>query len=359
MATPGYVPIVKSKQSEMLALQHLEPSIKQLILPLVDLAAPSKEKDKSNAIKYVEKNIQGLSRYLNGFSSVMLDSSEMDTGIKIGKGQHPMDKAASLLQEAGITVVPVVGLSRDKSHLDAAKSIAKRSEYKVVSVRLDDYDLETPSESATKLIELMREKFSGFQIYLLYDFRDVFAKDSAALASRAVAVTTKLKGVQPVATIVAGCGIPERIVQAVPSRSAGYVTRVEIEIWSKYQKATKSGQIILLGDYTTVTPDHNELDWRLISKTMGPKIIYALKDQWFVIRGGAFARHPLGWDQYFELAKSVTKLPEYPGEEYCYGDGYIGERSRKHGTCGNGGTWITASVNRHITLTVHTLEQDR
>lgn len=356
MTAPIYVPIIKSKQSEMLGLHHLNFSIKQRIFPLVDLAAPNKEKDKADATKFVERNVKGLCRYLNGFTNVMLDSSEMDTGIKIGKNQHPMEKAASLLQEAGITVIPVVGLSRDKDHLDAAKSIARRNKDKVVSVRLDDYDLETPSESATKLIELMRETFSGFQVYLLYDFRDVFAKDSAVLASRAVAVTTKLKGIQPIATIVAGCGIPERIAQAVSSRSAGYVTRVEIGIWSQYQKAAKSGQIILLGDYTTVTPDHTELDWRLISKTMGPKIIYALKDQWFVIRGGAFARHPLGRDQYFELAKSVTKLPEYPGEEYCYGDGYIGERSRKHGTCGNGGTWITACVNRHITLTVNTLE---
>ncbi len=357
MATPAYVPIVKSKQSEMLALQHLVPSIKHRILPLVDLAAPSKKEDKADAIKYIERNIRGLNRYLKGFPSVMLDSSEMDTGIRITKGHHPLHEAASLLQGDGIEVIPVVGLSRDVGHFDAAKKIAGKGGEKVVSVRLDDYDLDTPSESATKLIELIRGTLSGYQIYLLYDFRYVFGKDGATLASRAAAVTAKLDDIQVVATIVAGCGIPERIVQAVPSRSADYISRVEIEIWSQYQKTVTSGQDIIPGDYTTVTPDHAELDLRIIHKTMGPKIIYALKDQWFVIRGGAFESHSLGRAQYFELAKSVTQLPEYPGEEFCYGDRYIGERSRKQGTCGSPGSWITACVNRHITLTVHTLDQ--
>ena len=356
MAAPIYVPIVKSKQSEMLGLHHLESPIKQRIFPLVDLAAPSKEKDKADAIKYVERNVKGLSRYLNGFSNVMLDSSEMDTGIRVAKGHHPLHEAASLLQEAGIRVIPVVGLSRDESHFDAAKSIAKKNGEKIVSVRLDDYDLDTPSESAIRLIKLMQGTLRDFQIYLLYDFRDVFGKDSAALASRAAAITAKLNDIQPIATIVAGCGIPERMAQAVPSRSAGYIPRDEIEIWLQYQKTVTSGHPIIPGDYTTVTPDHAELDWRIIRKTAGPKIVYTLEDQWFVIRGGAFESHPLGHAQYFELAKSVTRLPEYPGGKFSYGDQYISEKSRKQGKCGSAGTWITACVNRHITLTVHTLD---
>lgn len=356
MATPAYVPIVKSKQSEMLALQHLDNSIKHRILPLIDLTAPNKEKDKADAIKYIEKNIKGLTRYLKGFPVVMLDSSEIDTSIRIAKGHHPLQMAASLLQDAEIEVIPVVGLSRDASHIDAVKKIVEKGKEKVASVRLDDYDLDTPNDSAMKLIELIRGALRGYQIYLLYDFRYVFGKDAVALASRAAAVTSKLNDIQPIATIVAGCGIPEKMVQAVPSRSAGYIPRDEIEIWLQYQRTVTSGHPVIPGDYTTVTPDHVELDWRIIRKTAGPKIVYALENQWFVIRGGAFESHPLGHAQYFELAKSVTRLPEYPGGMFSYGDQYISEKSRKQGNCGSAGTWITACVNRHITQTVHTLE---
>lgn len=357
MATPLYVPIVRSKQSEMLGLQHLDPSIKERIYPLVDLAAPSKEKDKVHAIKFVEKNITGLSRYLKGFPMIMLDSSEMNTGIRLTKGRHPLREAASLLVDAGIGIIPVVGLSRDEHHFQAAESIAKKSNERIVTVRLDDYDLDTPNDSASLLKELMQGVLRDFRIYILYDFRDVYGKDSTTLANRAATLTAKLTDINPIATIVAGCGIPERIVQAVSSRSSDYISRVEIDVWKEYQKICKTRQLVIPGDYTTVTPDHTELDWRIIHKTMGPKIIYALRDQWFVIRGGAFEKHPLGWDQYFELARSVSMLPEYPGEDFCYGDLYIGERSRKQGTCGSPGSWITACVNRHVTLTVHTLNQ--
>ena len=345
-----YCPILKSKRSEGLALRHLDDSIKRSIVPLIDLAAPTSSGQIDNPPKFVERNIKSLTTYLPSFERVMIDSSEMDADIRTPNGLHPLFAAAEALSEKNIGIVPVTGLDRDHYHQSAVLDVINLG-VNTIGIRVDPYDLETPTMTATRLNELRRKSYDDKRIILIYDLQNIYGKDVHRLLSSISELDGKLRHTSEEMTVVSGSGLPEKMAVAVPTKSSNYLRRVELDVWKRLSQSITNERNVVFGDYATVTPGYVQLDFRLIHKQIGPKIIYALDEEWFVIRGGSFEQHPDGWTQYYALAEEITKLDEYPGEEYCYGDRFIGEKADGIGTTGSPGSWVTVCVNRHITYT--------
>ena len=346
-----YSPFLKSKRSEGLALQRLAPDVRESIFPLIDLAAPTTEKQKKNPAAHVKNIVKDLSRYLNLFERVMVDSSEMDANIRTPDGVHPILAATRALDSENVSVVPMTGLDRDQDHLKAVTDAIKEVGGSAVGIRIDPYDLETPTATARRLEDMLSKRFGELQFVLVYDLRTVFGADINTLTSRVLVLDEKVSHDSEELTIVSGSGLPQRIVEAVPTKSSNYIARVERQIWSELRKSISKGRTVVFGDYATVTPDYVELDFALIYKQMGPKVIYALDEEWFVTRGGSFERHPDGRNQYYSLAKEVIRLEDFPGEDYCFGDGFIGEKAKHIGTPGSPASWVIASINRHISRT--------
>ena len=349
-----YSPFLKSKQSEGLALQRLAPDVRESVFPLIDLVAPTTEKQKEHPPTFVEKNIRSLSRYLASFERVMIDSSEMDADIRAPGGVHPVLAAARALDSTNIGVVPMIGLDRDRDHLKAVSDVIKEVGGSTVGIRMDPYDLETPTATARRLQDMLLDGFAELRFILVYDLRTVFGEDLDTLKSRILVLDNKVSHESEEMTIVSGSGLPKRIVEAVPTKSSNYIVRVERQLWGELRESIGSGRTVVFGDYTTVAPDYVELDFALIYKQMGPKIIYALDEEWFVIRGASFERHPDGRNQYHSLAKEVVKLEDFPGKEYCFGDSFIGEKADQVGNPSNPASWVIASINRHISRTART-----
>lgn len=346
-----YSPFLKSKRSEGLALQRLEDDVRKSIFPLIDLVAPTTKAQKEDPPAHVVNNTRSLARYLSALSRVMIDSSEMDADLRTPDGVHPLLAAVKEVQKKGVDVVPITGLARDQNHVQAVSDALDETNGSTVGIRLDLYDLETPTQTAKIFNELVAERFQDHKIVLIYDFRTVYGADADTLKSRALALDAKLPHKSEEMTIVSGSGLPERMAQAIPTKSSDYIQRIERQLWAAIKKGIGDGRTVAFGDYATVTPEYVELDFALIYKQIGPKIIYALDDDWFVIRGGSFEQHPDGRDQYYYLAKEITKLEDYPGNDYCFGDQFIRDKADQVGTPGSPASWVTACVNRHVSRT--------
>ncbi|MCY4642013.1 MAG: beta family protein [Gammaproteobacteria bacterium] len=344
-----YVPVLKSKQSELRALKYLEAEIKNKILPLIDLAAPSTDQDLADPVSYVEKSILKLGDHLNKFKHVILDSSELESDFRVTGNVHPLRAAAEALQGAVDSVIPTTGLSRDMAHLNALIEICELSRNDIICIRLDAYDLETPSETANNFNNFVNEHLKNYKVIVLLDFECVYGFESALISEKVIRIEQKLDIPNKIFTAVIGCGIPKNIKQAVGARSSGYIPRVEVEAFNQLNSKKHNGKFVF-GDYAIVNPQYVQLDYRIINKVMGPKIFYALSNAWFVIRGGSFDAHPDKYNQYYDLAKEVSKLPDFSGGDYSYGDQYIELRSNDDGSTGNPASWLVAGINRHVTF---------
>jgi hypothetical protein len=331
------------------ALRQLHVDAKAVVMPVLDLVAPSTESQKQNPVAFVTRNVETLGNNLDGFVSVFLDSSEIDAALRLSGNRHPLVVAFEKIAAKGVSVVPVSALSRDRAHWQASLHIAAKQDLNKICLRLDPYDLEVPSDTAESVAQLKKRELATIEVVLLYDLRGIHGKDPLSLASQVSTLDQKLLPHVASEAIVAGCGLPEKMSEVVSARSASYIRRAELDVWDQLRSASARGIKFLLGDYTTVTPDYVELDWKLIHKMIGPKIIYALKEEWFVTRGGSFEKS--GRDQYYDLAREVVKLADYPDPRYSFGDEYVYDRANETEGPGSPGSWIAPCVNRHITLT--------
>ena len=346
-----YTPILRNRQSEILALQRLPSNSKASCTPLLDLAAPTKSDDLATVVTYAERNIIRMVKGAKGFAQILVDSSELDPALRLTGNRHPLIEAARAIEKAGCIPIPVTGLHRDAAHMNAALKIRKHNGLGTICFRLDSTDVGTASMSHALLQRLIAtHSLAAKDVIVLIDLQSVHGKDTDSLVlqtSRLIAHmnTTKWAGV-----IVAGYGIPDQLSGSISVREQGYIRRIEQDVYLSIVK-TYPIDNLWFGDYATLSPTHIELDWRLISRMMSPKAVYALRDSWFVVRGGPFSSDAKGYGQYHDLASEIVALDEFSGSDYSFGDEYIDERTSTSVSPGSPASWIVACVNHHITLT--------
>lgn len=345
-----YTPILRNRRSEMLAFSKIPKDVKSLMIPLFDVAAPTKKADQVQAEKYISNNIARTERIAQGFATVFVDSGEMDPAFRLSGDIHPLTAAAAAVSKAASSAIPVTGLHRDDAHHQAALSAMDH----LICIRLDATDVGTATLSCKTINDFVqRAGLNSMQVFLLLDMQGLHGFDSADVVkpvSRLIALLNEQKWA---GVIAGGYGIPDQLSTAVQSNAQAYLPRVEQEMFKRLNRSN-FGSPLWFSDYTVLPPSVVELDWRLIRRVMTPKALYTLEDSWLVVRGGAFSSHPDGYDQYFSIAEEIVALDEYPGPSYSAGDDYINQRALRVGTPGSPASWITACVNHHVTLTART-----
>lgn len=348
-----YSPILRNRQSEMLAIKHLSVEVRPQIMPLIDIASPTKKADKETGVKYVERNIARAAKALSGISSVFVDSSELDPSFRLAGNEHPLLSAANAFAKAAIRPVPVTGLHRDQAHRAAANAVAASIGKSEICIRLDVTDVSTATLTYKRLQALMAsDGLVPGEVYLLIDLQCLFGQELEPSVTQVSRFLNHVNKESWAGIIVGGYGIPDQLSTAVSTKGEAYLPRIEQRIFDAASKLALDSPI-WFADYTTLPPSVVELDWRVVVKVISPKALYTLDDDWFVVRGGAFSSHPDEYAQYYSMAKKIVDLDECCDEEHCYGDRYIWERSREIGKPGSPGSWITACVNHHVTLTAN------
>jgi hypothetical protein len=98
------------------------------------------------------------------------------------------------------------------------------------------------------------------------------------------------------------------------------------------------------GDYTIVHPDFTPQDMRKI-KSAG-KIVYTTAKSWWVRKGGAFRGNE---EQMHEHCAALVASGVFKGNDYSYGDDYIGKCAIKKAPPSNLTRWKDVAINHHMT----------
>jgi hypothetical protein len=346
-----YSPILRNRQSERLALKHLFASVRPHIMPVIDVAAPTRDADRAQALKYVEGNIQRTGRIVAGFPAVFVDSSELDPEFRLKGGIHPLARSADAVIEAGVHPIAVTGLHRDDEHRDEALSIAKAQKAPALCVRLDATDVSTATLTYKRLRDLLdASSLEPNDVYVLVDLQCLFSHNKEAVSKQVLRFLKLLETETWAGIIVGGYGLPDQLSSVCATNDQTYLHRIEQDVFRDAVLVDMTTPR-WFADYTVLSPAFVELDGRLISKVMAPKALYTLEDVWFVVRGGAFSRHPDGYGQYYSMADEIVALDEFCGADFSYGDQYISDRHNRVGSPGSPGSWITACVNHHVSFT--------
>ncbi len=334
---PVYVPALKWRQGEKLALKNLPDRLKSSIIPLIELV--NDEGD----------NPEDLSNDLSTFWS---KTAYLDVHYR------PQYFARTALNNVtshnqNIDIIPVVRLDSPQIVIEGVKNVAGiyNNGFALRIIASQDIDFSLLSED----VKLMLERLAGSKdkVDLMIDFGYLEGKTQTYRATlENIADSISFNGWRRV-IVVAGNFPPS--LQGFRPNEDNLLKRSELELWQK-NRVTR-GRELIYSDYTVRYPDNVTKGLR------GSKSVrYTLEDNFQVFRG---TREDKSF-KYLVHAMNIKALysDEYP-ESYCWGDETIVEKANQLEKClsdgadpetyegfspGGAKEGVALSVNHHMTV---------
>ncbi len=344
----NYIPFLKLKQNEVLAIRRLKKENKAKIIPFFDI--PRGPQDGVDEFKNkISKGLEYIRRAYKDFEfPFYLDVYDIADNIDLD-GKHVYEYLLEKFRS--FNIIPVVGLDRDAKHIEAAIKFIKSRSNKHLAIRLLDEDIEsydlTESDIRNSLGSILN---SSININIIIDLR-VIKKDINTLSRMIIDfINEYVKKNRFHKIIVASSSTPANITELIKTQSSKTYARSEWKLWKSISSIKEQlGDDLIYADYAVVSPDYSDtkLPLTLLQSVMTPKAIYTKNDKAFVTRGGRMKSE--GYDQYYQMADDIVSLSFFRGRSFCYGDDYIYKISSKEcATCGSAQSWIAATINCHI-----------
>ena len=348
----NYIPFLKLKSAEILAIKELAAELQEEITPFFDFPQ-KKEKFTEDTFKNTTGTmVRSLRRHLGNISNFYLDNFDIDSDLEI----DGINNYGYLLESfSGCPVIPVVSIDRCQNHIDAVCD-AKNSGVigsEVCALRLDPDDFENFDVISDDIDSMIGKVFEVFDnTDLIFDCRVCLDQKLDKLALNIINFAKKFSASYSIRKlVVTGSSIPASISEITGVENEVEFLRAELGIFNSVSREISGLYNIVLGDYGIVSPNYSDLD--IIPEAMlnvtAPKILYAFDNYQYVIRGGAIRTHPRGFAQYFDLAEILVAKNFFRGGYYSFGDLFLEEKSNGTGSNVTPSSIIKPSVNAHIT----------
>lgn len=327
-----YVPILKFKFGEQQALKNLNASISDVICPLFEIHRPKAG---------VNINAQIAACWNNRpfFFYIMPDWYDDCDGInELINNQEEI--FSSLCKDKNAT--PVLDLSM----LDIITDWSFLPQQGIaVRVRNNEFaDIESILNPIFSSSQLKRDT-TDLIIDLQYTHpNDLFSKETILKA--VIPYIEKISEYR--AVIIASCAFPETLPDMDINRIYRF-PRTEKEIHAKAK------ELSLRFNFNYVYSDYGPTNLQEIQFVVGMspnfKIKYSTKDEYLYIKGISLKRGGLDIGNISALCSTLVNTSDFSGEDFSWADSLIFNLA--NGTAKSGGnltTWVSYSMNHHITL---------
>jgi hypothetical protein len=342
-----YVPILRWKRAEWIALRNLFDRDRAAMTPLVELVprsfgpnsrgeVPSPETVLSNAAAEIEKSW--------GRGRIFVDLWLLSPMPTFPGGVHPLTFLGDQARTRRLSVVPVTGVGRLPAYQAAVAAIAS-SEPCGVCIRAHPSEFET-GDFPVRLKSLMgslcvQEK----DVDLILDYQVL----GAAAISLAL-VESRIPNITAWRTFTVASGAFPPDLQQFPIGQR-VLRRSDWLLWLGHvTSGEKSSRLPSYSDYTI---QHGRFIEPPERANFSASIRYTASRDWVIMRGeGVYHDGSPGYAQWPANAQLLCARPEFCGPAYSYGDHYIDEKSRNPASTGGAETWLREGINHHLTFAV-------
>ena len=348
-----YVPIIKWRQGEYLALDRLEDVIKNNVKPLIEIPPIEWDFEKSILAKTIDAH---LSRFANRFHnkwegrSAYVDFNLLDSSYRLIGNIHPVTYIFSELNKLGEKAIPVTSPYRELPYQKAIKDVIDK-DGKEVCFRLSFKDLIkiNISSEIDNLAHTLGVKPSHIDLVL-----DLDSPNFNPITSFANVLKNSVNKIANIKNFKSLTLISTAFPKSMGEVKRGYQTvkRSEWDLYLEYCSNLKADDVIpQFGDYAIAHPVLPQQDMRLLKPSASLR--YTIDNAWWIGKGTNVRDN--GFEQYREICKSIVNSPHFCGEKYSRGDAYIKDCSDGTGSTGNLPVWRWVGTNHHITKVVNDL----
>ena len=227
-----YVPFLKLKSNEIMALRVLERGLIEQITPFFDYAK-RKNLTEEDFVKTSKKMQTSLTKNARRLSNLYIDNFDIDTNFEIG-GIHSYYYLLDLFKT--FSLIPVIAIDRSQRHIDSV-CLAKDNGINTsstVALRLTSDDFQDFALVEDEIDDL-QDTFDRFDtIDLVLDCRVCLNKDPSVLAININSfINSFCLKYNTGRIIVTGSSIPASIRDITGVESEANIDRVELDIFDR------------------------------------------------------------------------------------------------------------------------------
>lgn len=346
-----YVPILRCRKAELMALRLLPPEDKRKITPLIELSpnllAFKRRKNLINRDLFLEVTKQIVINW--GQSPLFIDFELIEALFTSPKGKHPISFLAESARTIRLPIIPVTGL-RPSLNYGAALGSVVTADRRGICVRLRQEDLRNPS-LGEELRQLMAKlKLTPKQVDILVDLKLI-----GQVSMKLTEICARIPTLSSWRTFTLAGGAFPVDLRDIKKNSQHEQSRDD---WLYWFKQVKEGPVLprrpTFSDYTIQHPVYPEQ--RTERPNPSASIRYTSDIYWVIMRGQAlYGEGGPGHDQYWANARLLSKRKEFCGAGFSKGDEYISEIGQQTKKKGTPQTWLQAGINHHIAFVIRQL----
>lgn len=333
-----YVPILRWKRGEWVALRHLSAGDRTFMTPLVELTEIDWPMLDNDARQARLRRIATRVGHNWGHGSIFVDARRLGSERDL----QPLELLCSAGRRLGLSLIPVLTRHCGPDVIAAVRKIL-RADRKGVCLRLFGEDLKRHELAVALQSLLLCVDEEASNVDLIIDYGAV------ALGSPNLrALTRRVPRILEWRTFTVAAG-------AFPKDLSDFHVGQHLcprEDWRQWMSQVASDwaqvpRVPTYGDYATQHPIFKEPSAGL---NPSASIRYTIDDYWLILRGeGLRTKGSPGSAQYQGNAQLLSEMKEFSGENFSYGDQYVATvASGKSGGFGSPETWLCAGVNHHL-----------
>jgi hypothetical protein len=338
-----YVPVLRCKGAEKMALQKLSIPIRSSIVPLIEFVP----KD------FFEEAEQGA---MIKVAKVLIDNCGWNYPFIIDPALLGHEVAAKCIRQIFAEAIRynsdigiVTGVSRPEVYQSAVEDVLRMGKSDLV-LRLSSFEFRQAGVASLIDQTLAQLGITRRRTHLILDFAYISASGiNFSTWFRNIPALAEWKSV----TVLAGT-FPKDLSEFKPNEEYQF-ERGEWISWCGLDGMTNVP--IAFGDYTVQHPFFEEREGKGLN--FSASIRYTTRDGWLVLRGES-VRNPdgPGYQQYLGEATLLCSKDQFSGKAFSWGDAFISEKGGNAIDTGGPKEWLTATINHHMTLVIAQM-QDR
>lgn len=340
----SYLPILKWKQGERIALRELSAAQWDSLVPLLELppisAAPDLESIRTALPGYVQKIASDIVKTVPANRPVSIDVRWVAPGYN--KQARLLRVVCRMLEkESKRKVIPALsGLMLVNDIVDLGKFV----EFDPIVIRI-----RVPAVDAIQIAPLVtaatKEGLTKKRLHLVLDQYSIVRADPRSVFATVRPHIDAALAIGCASVTVAGGSFPADLIGF--KQGAHDIPRVEWQIWELAKSKREYGGL-LYSDYAVTNPGPlPDLDPKQINPSVA--IRYASNRFWRLYKAGGFKRGAP--NQYRGLCKLLCFDSIYSGAGFSYGDTCYDEAARGVKGNGNPSSWRRDATSHHLVFT--------
>lgn len=354
-AIKPYIPILRSRPAEMLALERMYPQDRERVTPFIEFIMPPPKTDKDDRTKIVEDSKSKLLRQMSdvgerllkycGREAVFIDVHLLDGDIRADVFESILSatNGVDLFSIPVVHIVPVIGTDADMATREVAVKYAKMND-RGMCIRIDVSHFRDEN-LATHIDEFIKN--NGLNIKNTDILVDLQIVDESTAAESVVEKLNRIPQIKTCRSFILTGGAFPKDLSEYPKHGNYQRERLDYALWQSVSNLMTSRKPYF-SDYTIQHPIYYG---NMPGANPSASVRYTDDTKWEIIRGeGLRNKKGAGFKQYLAHAREIIKQSFYKNASYSFGDSEINRIASQDEKTGNPQLWLNIGINHHLTL---------